>query len=169
MTQKPEKWLKPWHMGVHLKVLSMSYLMNTNMTGLYIYIYIYIYIYMYYLLWIYSFENHFLFDFVALFAYFYVFVLIFYIKMWGLLRKSACVLRQVETKIYLPKGHFFQKKVLMSSPGYSWSIMRASLVFLVEILGSIEFVEDMTCDMTCLCLRQSEKDRTFNYLNSVLN
>ena len=29
----PEKWLKPWHMGPHLRVLSESYLMNTNMTG----------------------------------------------------------------------------------------------------------------------------------------
>ena len=28
------KWLKPWHMGTHLRVLSESYLMNTNMTGL---------------------------------------------------------------------------------------------------------------------------------------
>ena len=25
---------KPWHMGTHLRVLSESYLMNTNMTGL---------------------------------------------------------------------------------------------------------------------------------------
>ena len=28
-----EKWLKPWHNGTHLRVLSESYLMNTNMTG----------------------------------------------------------------------------------------------------------------------------------------
>ena len=27
------KWLKPWLMGTHLKVLSESYPMNTNMTG----------------------------------------------------------------------------------------------------------------------------------------
>ena len=32
--KKPEKWLKPWHMGTHLRALSESYLMNTNMTGL---------------------------------------------------------------------------------------------------------------------------------------
>ena len=30
--KKPEKWLKPWHMGTHLRVLSESYPMNTNMT-----------------------------------------------------------------------------------------------------------------------------------------
>ena len=28
--KKPEKWLKPWYMGTHLRVLSESYLMNTN-------------------------------------------------------------------------------------------------------------------------------------------
>ena len=33
MIQKPEKWLKPWHMGTHLGVVSESDLMNTNMTG----------------------------------------------------------------------------------------------------------------------------------------
>ena len=31
--KKTEKWLKPLHMGTHLKVLSESYPMNTNMTG----------------------------------------------------------------------------------------------------------------------------------------
>ena len=31
--QKTWKWLKPWHMGTHLKVLSESYPVNTNMTG----------------------------------------------------------------------------------------------------------------------------------------
>ena len=31
--RKPEKWLKPWHMGTHLRVLSESFPMNTNMTG----------------------------------------------------------------------------------------------------------------------------------------
>ena len=30
---KPEKWLKPWQMGTHLRVLSESFPMNTNMTG----------------------------------------------------------------------------------------------------------------------------------------
>ena len=30
----PDKWLNPWHMGTHLKVLSESYPMNTSMTGL---------------------------------------------------------------------------------------------------------------------------------------
>ena len=30
---KPEKSLKPWHMGTHLRVFSESYLMNTNKTG----------------------------------------------------------------------------------------------------------------------------------------
>ena len=33
MQKNPEKWLKPWQMGTHLKVLSESYLMDTNMTG----------------------------------------------------------------------------------------------------------------------------------------
>ena len=28
----PEKWLKPWLMGTHLKVFNVSYPMNTNMT-----------------------------------------------------------------------------------------------------------------------------------------
>ena len=32
-TEKNEKWLKPWHMGTHLGVLSESYPMNTNMSG----------------------------------------------------------------------------------------------------------------------------------------
>ena len=31
--KKPEKWLKPLHMGTHLRVLSESILMSTNMTG----------------------------------------------------------------------------------------------------------------------------------------
>ena len=31
--KKDEKWLKPWHMGTHLRALSESYPMNTNMTG----------------------------------------------------------------------------------------------------------------------------------------
>ena len=30
-SKKPEKWLKPWHMGTHLRVLSESYPTNTNM------------------------------------------------------------------------------------------------------------------------------------------
>ena len=30
---KPEKWLKHWHMGTHLRVLSESFPMNTNITG----------------------------------------------------------------------------------------------------------------------------------------
>ena len=30
----PEKWLKLWLMGTHLRVLGKSYPMNTNMTGL---------------------------------------------------------------------------------------------------------------------------------------
>ena len=30
--KKAGKWLKPWHMGTHLRVLSESYPMNTNMT-----------------------------------------------------------------------------------------------------------------------------------------
>ena len=29
-----KEWLKPWHMDTHLRVLSESYLMNTNMTGI---------------------------------------------------------------------------------------------------------------------------------------
>ena len=31
--KKPEKWLKPWHMGTHLKVLRESSPISTNMTG----------------------------------------------------------------------------------------------------------------------------------------
>ena len=31
--QKPEEWLKPRYMGMHLRVLSESFLMNTDMTG----------------------------------------------------------------------------------------------------------------------------------------
>ena len=30
---KPDKCLKSWHMGTHLKVLSEGYPMNTNMIG----------------------------------------------------------------------------------------------------------------------------------------
>ena len=30
--KKAEKLLKPWHMGTHLRVLSESFPMNTNMT-----------------------------------------------------------------------------------------------------------------------------------------
>ena len=33
MMQKPERLLKPWHVDTHLKVLSESFPMNTNMTG----------------------------------------------------------------------------------------------------------------------------------------
>ena len=32
--KQPEKWLKPCHLGTHLRVLGEGYLMNTNMTGL---------------------------------------------------------------------------------------------------------------------------------------
>ena len=32
--KKPEKLLKPWQMGTHLRELSKSYSMNTNKTGL---------------------------------------------------------------------------------------------------------------------------------------
>ena len=31
--KKPEKWPKPWQMGTHLRVLSESFQMNTNLTG----------------------------------------------------------------------------------------------------------------------------------------
>ena len=31
--KNPEKWLKPWQMGTHLRVLRESFLMSTNMTG----------------------------------------------------------------------------------------------------------------------------------------
>ena len=34
LMQKSEKWLKPWLMGTHMRVLSESYPMNTNMTSL---------------------------------------------------------------------------------------------------------------------------------------
>ena len=30
--KNPEKWLEPWHMDIHLRVLSESFPMNTNMT-----------------------------------------------------------------------------------------------------------------------------------------
>ena len=33
MLQKPEKLLKPWHMGTHPRVLSKGFSMNTNMRG----------------------------------------------------------------------------------------------------------------------------------------
>ena len=33
LCKKPEKCLKPWQMGTHLKALNESYPMNTNMTG----------------------------------------------------------------------------------------------------------------------------------------
>ena len=33
MMQKSWKWLKPWHIGTHMRVLIENYLMNTNMTG----------------------------------------------------------------------------------------------------------------------------------------
>ena len=32
VTKKADKSLKPWHMGTHLRVLSESYPINTNMT-----------------------------------------------------------------------------------------------------------------------------------------
>ena len=32
--KKPDKWLKPWHIGTHLRVIGESYPINTNMTGL---------------------------------------------------------------------------------------------------------------------------------------
>ena len=33
LCKKPEKRLKPWHMGTHLRELCESYPMHTNMTG----------------------------------------------------------------------------------------------------------------------------------------
>ena len=33
LCKNPEKLLKPWQMGTHLRVLSESYPKNTNMTG----------------------------------------------------------------------------------------------------------------------------------------
>ena len=33
LCRKPEKCLKPWHMGTHRRVLRESYPMHTNMTG----------------------------------------------------------------------------------------------------------------------------------------
>ena len=32
MQKKPEKWLKPWHIGSCMRVLSESFQMDTNMT-----------------------------------------------------------------------------------------------------------------------------------------
>ena len=50
----------------------------------------------------------------------------FLYKMCGLLRKSACLFRQVKTKMYLPEGHFFKNllagangQVLMLDPDLS--------------------------------------------------
>ena len=31
--KKAEKWLEPWQMGIHLKVLREGFPLNTNMTG----------------------------------------------------------------------------------------------------------------------------------------
>ena len=33
LCKKPGKWLKPWHIGTHLRVLSEIYPINTNRTG----------------------------------------------------------------------------------------------------------------------------------------
>ena len=33
MRKTKKKWLKPWHLGTHLRVLNESYPMSTNMTG----------------------------------------------------------------------------------------------------------------------------------------
>ena len=33
LCKKPEKWLKPWHLGIYLRVLGESYPMNTSMTA----------------------------------------------------------------------------------------------------------------------------------------
>ena len=35
LMQKPEKRMKPWQMGTHLRVLSECYTMNTNMAGIF--------------------------------------------------------------------------------------------------------------------------------------
>ena len=50
----------------------------------------------------------------------------FLYRICGLLRKSACLVGHVETKIYLPESHFFKSSlarasrlVLMSDPGMS--------------------------------------------------
>ena len=40
---------------------------------------------------------------------------IFYTKICGLLRKSACLFRQVETKMYFPKKHFFKNSLAGAS------------------------------------------------------
>ena len=32
LCKKPEKWLKPWQVGTHLRELIKSFPMNTNMT-----------------------------------------------------------------------------------------------------------------------------------------
>ena len=59
---------------------------------------------------------------------------IFYTKICGLIRKSACPIGQVETKMYLPESHYFKNSlagasglVLISDPvnkhykyTYSW-------------------------------------------------
>ena len=33
LLQNPEKWLKPWHMATHLRLLSESFPINTNLVG----------------------------------------------------------------------------------------------------------------------------------------
>ena len=63
------------------------------------------------------------FKFVALIAHFWVFVPFFYINELVMLRKSACLFVQVQTKIYLPESPFLKNslagasmQVLMSNP-----------------------------------------------------
>ena len=40
---------------------------------------------------------------------------IFYTKICGLLKKSACLFGQVETKMYLPENHFFRNSLARAS------------------------------------------------------
>ena len=63
------------------------------------------------------------FKFVALLAYFWVFVTFFYIKKCVVLRKPACPFGQVQTTMHLPQRPFFKNSlagasrlVLMSDP-----------------------------------------------------
>ena len=59
--------------------------------------------------------NHFLLNFVALLAYFWVFEPFFYIKQCVVLRKSAYPFGQVKTKMYLTESPFFKNSLAGTS------------------------------------------------------
>ena len=69
---------------------------------------------MYCLSWFWRFEYHFLFSFVALFAYFWVFGPFTIKETCIVFRKSACPFGQVKTKMYLSKSPYFKKSLAYS-------------------------------------------------------